>query len=90
MTAVTDDPLAFALVLPANPMAAMAENTAESISDTATVRRVILETDRMPLSRIWPTRGRFLDPKSLERALFMSTILMTGVLSSLGNIFEMG
>ena len=43
---------------PENPIAATAENTAVRASETATATRVSLETDRIPASRLRPTRRR--------------------------------
>jgi hypothetical protein len=44
-------PLVLAFARPANPIAAIAEKTAESVKEAATAMRVIRETDRMPFSR---------------------------------------
>ena len=46
-----DDPVPVALAWPAKPRAATAERAAVSASETATVTRVTLETDRIPRSR---------------------------------------
>jgi hypothetical protein len=51
---VAEDPPLVALARPAKPIAAIAEKTAESVSETAMATRVISETDRMPFSRVRP------------------------------------
>ena len=48
---VAADPLVLAFARPPNPMAAIAEKTAERVKDMATAIRVTRETDRMPFSR---------------------------------------
>lgn len=47
------DPVPAALAWPEKPMAATADKAAVSASETATVTRVTLDTDRIPRSRIW-------------------------------------
>lgn len=51
---------------PENPIAATAENTAVRANETATATRVSLETDRIPASRLRPTRRRFRDRRTFD------------------------
>jgi len=75
---VREDPAVVALARPANPIAAIAEKTAESTSDTATASRVTRETDRIPFSRVRPIRGRFREPETFDRTPVMRRSLGHG------------
>jgi hypothetical protein len=85
---VAEDPLVVALARPANPNAAIAEKTAESVNDTATAIRVIREADRMPFSRVRPIRGRFPAPGPLDRIPVMRHSLRQGGSDPIGISLE--
>ncbi len=84
---VAADAPVLALARPPNPIAAIVEKTAESVSETATVMRVIRDTDRMPVSRVWPILLRF-RAGLLDRMPVISSSVHNGGLSSFGISFE--
>jgi hypothetical protein len=85
---VAEDPVLVALARPAKPIAAIAEKTAESVSETAMATRVIRETARMPFSRVRPILFRFPAVRLLDRMPVMRRRLGHGGLSSVGILFE--
>ena len=83
-----DDPALVAPACPAKPKAATADRAAVRVSETATVIRVTLDTDRIPRSRVWTIRRVDDDPFRLVRISLMRHSLGRGPLGLIGNALE--
>ena len=83
-----EDPAPAALAWPAKPRAATADRAAVSVSETATVTRVTVDTDRIPRSRTWALRRVDEDPFRLVRMSLMRHSLGRGPLGLIGNALE--